>query len=168
MFQGFGGGPTFSREGVQLHFIEPHVSCDFSGGSRNPCPPPPLDPRLTFSTFPTLLWYVYFSTLLPPPPPMTIPRSAHTCTILQFIVYFYHFLVRLYGRKFDYWHTNRVGSAFLSAAHTFYVTPTSQRAFALAFMPPFSTVFYVTPAQNTRAYRRDNPSLGQYRICNQG
>ena len=60
----------------------------------------------------------------------------------------YHFLVSWNGRGFDYWHTNRVGLV-LSAAHTFYVTATSQRACALAFMSPYSTVsvFYVTPAQ---------------------
>ena len=70
-------------------------------------------------------------------------------TILHIMyMYIYHFLVSWNGREFDYWHTNRVGSV-LSAAHTFYVTPTSQRACALAFMSPFSTVsvFYVTPAQ---------------------
>ena len=136
--------------------IEPHITCDdFPGGSGNPCPPPLLNPRLTFSTFSTLLWYVYFSTLLlppppPPPPPTTIPRAAHTCTILRIMyMYIYHFLVSWNGRELDYWHTNRVVSV-LSAAHTFYVTPTSQRACALAFMSPFSTVsvFYVTPDQN--------------------
>ena len=54
------------------------------------------------------------------------------------------------GREFDYWHTNRV-VLVLSAAHSFYVTPTTQRACALAFMSPFSTVsvFYVTPAVMT-------------------
>ena len=61
-------------------------------------------------------------------------------------MYIYHFLLSWNGREFDYWHTNRVGSV-LSAAHMFYVTPTSQRACALALMSPFSTVavFYVTP-----------------------
>ena len=63
-------------------------------------------------------------------------------------MHIYHFLLSWNGREFDYWHTNRVGSV-LSAAHIFYVTPTSQRACALAFMSPFSTVavFYVTPDQ---------------------
>ena len=159
-FQGSGGDPNFSRwvvllfpgRGFNCLFpIEPHITCDFPGGSRPSCPPPPLDPRLTFSTLPTLLWFVYVSTLfhpLPhPPPPTTIPRSAHICTILHIMyMYIYHFLVSWNGRELDYWHTNRVGSV-LSAAHTFYVTPTSQRACALAFMSPISTVsvFYVTP-----------------------
>ena len=140
----------------------------FKGGPETPAPapPPPLDPPLTFSTFPTLLRHVYFSMLLrpppppPPPPPTTIPRSAHTCTILQFM-HIYHFLLSWIGREFDYWHTNRVGSA-LSAAHTFYVTPSSQRACALAFMSPFSTVsvFYVTPATQNKyqkmVFKTDN------------
>ena len=68
-------------------------------------------------------------------------------TILHLMyMYIYRFLLGWRGREFDCWHTNRVGSV-LSAAHTFYVTPTSQRACALAFMSPFSTVsvFYVTP-----------------------
>ena len=61
-------------------------------------------------------------------------------------MYIYHFLVSWNGGEFDYWHKNRVGSV-LSAAHTFYVMPTLQRACALASMSPFSTVsvFYVTP-----------------------
>ena len=76
-------------------------------------------------------------------------------------MYIYHFLVSWNGREFDYWHTNRVGSV-LSAAHTFYVTPTSQRACALAFMSPFSTVsvFYVTPA----AYINFNQNTHQIRV----
>ena len=122
-----------------------------SRGVQKPLPPPPLslDPRSSFSVFPTLLWYVYFSTLLRPPPPP--PPEGNTCTILQFM-YIYHFLVSRNGREFDYWHTNRVGSV-LSAAHTFYVTPTSQCACALALMSPFSTVsvFYVTPGCNSIA-----------------
>ena len=68
---------------------------------------------------------------------------------------------------FDYWHTNRVGSV-LSAAHTFYVTPTSQRACALALMSPFSTVavFYVAPASKSRGWkdsyqRSNNPENAQ-------
>ena len=124
----------------------------FQGGPETPAPPPPLWIRVwLFPLFPRCCGMSTFPRCPPPPPPTTIPRSAHTCTILQFIVYFYHFLLRLNGREFDYWHTNRVGSAILSAAHTFYVTPTSQRAFALAFMSPFSTVsiFYVTPADET-------------------
>ena len=39
-----GGGPTFSRGGggVQLLIpIETHITCDFPGGVRTPCPPPP-------------------------------------------------------------------------------------------------------------------------------
>ena len=151
LFPGGGGGPTFSREGSNCLFpIEPHMTCDFPGGSGNPCPtpPPPLDPPLTFSTFPTLLWYVYFSMLLhhhpPPPRRQFLDPRIH----VQFM-YIYHFLLSWIGRDFEYWHTNRVGST-LSAAHTFfYGTPSSQRACALAFMSPFSTVsvFYVTPAR---------------------
>ena len=54
------------RESNCLFPIEPHITCDSPGG---PDPlSPPLDPRLTFSSFPTpLLWY--FSTLPRPPPP---------------------------------------------------------------------------------------------------
>ena len=109
----------FQGGGNCLFPIEPHLTCDFPGGygPPTPPPPPPLDPRLTFSTFLTLLWCVYFSTLLPLPP-KTIPRFAHTCTILHIMyLYIYHFLVSWKGREFDYWHTNRVGSV-LSAAHT--------------------------------------------------
>ena len=98
-----------------------------------------------------------------PPPPTTIPRFAHTCTILHIMyMYIYHFLVRWNGREFDYWHTNRVGSV-LSAAHTFYITPTSQRACALAFMSPFSTVavFYVTPAEETVRQTRQKKWSGR-------
>ena len=127
----------------------------FQGGPETPAPPPPPSGSafdfFHFSHAAVVCLLFHAAPPPPPPPPTTIPRSAHTCTILQFIVYFYHFLLRLNGREFDYWHTNRVGSAILSAAHTFYVTPTSQRAFALAFMSPFSTVsvFYVTPADET-------------------
>ena len=41
IFQGGGGGPTFSRGGVQvLISIETHITCDFTGeGVRNPYPP---------------------------------------------------------------------------------------------------------------------------------
>ena len=35
IFQGGGGGPTFSRGKV-------HINCDFPGGSRPPTPPPPV------------------------------------------------------------------------------------------------------------------------------
>ena len=165
----FWRGSNFFQGGGPIALYRTPCFLWFFRGVQKPLPPTPSGSAFDFFHFShAAVVCLLFHAAPPPPPPMTIPRSAHTCTILQFIVYFYHFLVRLYGRKFDYWHTNRVGSAFLSAAHTFYVTPTSQRAFALAFMPPFSTVFYVTPAQNTRAYRRDNPSLGQYRICNQG
>ena len=83
LFPGGGGGSNFFQGGVQL-LIPYRTPYDlwFSRGVRNPLPPPPpLDPPLTFPTFPTLLWYVYFSMLLHPPPPTTIPRSAHT---LQF------------------------------------------------------------------------------------
>ena len=52
IFQGFRGGPTFSRGGgggVQLFPggstclfpIETHITCDFPEGVRTPCPPPP-------------------------------------------------------------------------------------------------------------------------------
>ena len=46
-------------------------------------------------------------------------------------MYIYLFLVSWNERECDYWHTNRVGS-ITSAAHTFYITPTSQRACTLA------------------------------------
>ena len=127
-------------------------------GVRNPLPPPPSGSALDFSTFPTLLWHVNFSTLPPPPPDdnFKIRAYMYNFTILHIMyMYIYHFLVSWNGREFDYWHTNRVGSVH-SAAHTFYVTPTSQRACALAFMSPFSTVsgFYVTPAQRNWKSRR--------------
>ena len=35
---GGGGGPTFSN---CLFPIETHITCDFPGGVRTPCPPPP-------------------------------------------------------------------------------------------------------------------------------
>ena len=42
-----GGGPTFSRWGVQLLFpIETHITCDFPGGRGSGPPLPPLDPHL--------------------------------------------------------------------------------------------------------------------------
>ena len=44
IFQGFRGGPTFSR-GVQLFHIETHITCDFPGEVSGP-PVPPLDPHL--------------------------------------------------------------------------------------------------------------------------
>ena len=37
IFQGGGGGPTFSRGGVQL--LVPYITCDFPGGSGPPVPP---------------------------------------------------------------------------------------------------------------------------------
>ena len=41
-----GWGPTFSRGGgggsIGLFPIETHITCDFQGGVRTPCPPPPL------------------------------------------------------------------------------------------------------------------------------
>ena len=47
--QHFPGGPTFSRGGGGgsncLFPIETHITCDFPGGVRTPCPPP-LDPHL--------------------------------------------------------------------------------------------------------------------------
>ena len=115
-------------------------------GVRKPLPPPPSGSAFDFFHFSHAAVVCLLFHAAPPPPRTTIPKSAHTCTILQFM-YIYHFLLSWIGREFDYWHTNRVGSA-LSAAHTFYVTPSSQRACALAFMSPFSTVsvFYVTPA----------------------
>ena len=118
----------------------------FQGGPETPAPHPPGSVFDFYHFYHAAVVCLLAHAAPPPPPPTTIPRSAHTCTISQFM-YFYHFLVRMNGREFDYWHTNRVGSV-LSAAHTFYVTPTSQRACALAFMSPFSTVsvFYVTAA----------------------
>ena len=134
--------------------IEPHITCDdFPGGSGNPCPPPSESALDFFHILHAAVVCLLFHAAPPPPPPpppTTIPRAAHTCTILRIMyMYIYHFLVSWNGRELDYWHTNRVVSV-LSAAHTFYVTPTSQRACALAFMSPFSTVsvFYVTPDQN--------------------
>ena len=58
-FSRFQRGPTFSRGGVQLFPggsnclfpIETHITCDFPRGIRTPCPPPPLDPHLLFSSF---------------------------------------------------------------------------------------------------------------------
>ena len=55
IFQGSGGGPTFSRGsnffqggGSNCLFpIETHIPCDFPGESKPPVPPPPpLDPHL--------------------------------------------------------------------------------------------------------------------------
>ena len=45
IFQGGGGGPTFSN---CLFSIETHITCDFPGGGgvRTPCPP--LDPHLSW------------------------------------------------------------------------------------------------------------------------
>ena len=44
IFQGGGGGPTFSRGGGSncLFPIETHITCDFPGGSGPPVPAPPL------------------------------------------------------------------------------------------------------------------------------
>ena len=48
VFQGGGGGPTFSR-GVQLLIsIETHITCDFPGGGVR-TPIPPLDPHMGLS-----------------------------------------------------------------------------------------------------------------------
>ena len=126
-----------------IPYRTPYNLC-FSWESGTPPPPPPSGSTLDFSHFSQA---AVVCLLFHAAPPTTIPRSAHTCTILHItFMYIYHFLVSWNGREFDYWHTNRVGSV-LSAAHSFYVTPTSQRACALAFMSPFSTVsvFYVTP-----------------------
>ena len=87
IFQVGGGGPTFSREGSNCLFpIEPHMTCDFPGGSGNPCPTPP--PSGSASDFFHLSHAAVVCLLFhaappppPPPPPTTIPRSAHT---LQF------------------------------------------------------------------------------------
>ena len=41
IFQGSRGGPTFSRKGSNCLFpIETHITCDFPGWVRTPCPPP--------------------------------------------------------------------------------------------------------------------------------
>ena len=61
-FLRFQRGPTFSR-GVQLFPggsnclfpIETHITCDFPGGVRTPCPPP-LDPHLVLLNM--LLFFV--------------------------------------------------------------------------------------------------------------
>ena len=53
-FQG-GGGNFFRRRGggVQmLIYIEPHIACDFPGGSTPPIPP--LDPHMSLSHMQTL------------------------------------------------------------------------------------------------------------------
>ena len=43
--RGGGGGSSFFRGGVQMLIsIEPHITCDFSGGSGPPIPP--LDPHI--------------------------------------------------------------------------------------------------------------------------
>ena len=42
----FQGGPTFSR---CLFPIETHITCDFLGGVRTPCPPPPSGSALANS-----------------------------------------------------------------------------------------------------------------------
>ena len=39
IFQGFRGGPTFSRGVQMLISIESHLTCDFPGGLRIPYPP---------------------------------------------------------------------------------------------------------------------------------
>ena len=44
IFQGFRGGPTFSRGVQMLISIESHRTCDFPGGL--PSPYPPLDPHM--------------------------------------------------------------------------------------------------------------------------
>ena len=64
------------------------------------------------------------------------PDDAHTCTrlhniIMNLYMYIYHFLVSWNEKECDYWHTNRVVSD-LRAAHTYNITPTSQRACAVA------------------------------------
>ena len=87
---GGGGVQLFPGRGSNCLFpIESHITCDFQGGGP---PVPPLDPRLTFSSFPTLLWY--FSRCSappppPPPPPTTIPRFAHTVQFYNFTYYVY-------------------------------------------------------------------------------
>ena len=44
LFPGGGGG---GGGGSNCLFpIETHITCDFPGGVRTPCPPPPLDPHL--------------------------------------------------------------------------------------------------------------------------
>ena len=44
IFQGFRGGPTFSRGVQMLISIETHIICDFPGWSGPPIPP--LDPHM--------------------------------------------------------------------------------------------------------------------------
>ena len=52
IFQGGGGGPTFSRGGgggVQtLISIETNITCDFSGGGGSGSPIPPLDLHMSY------------------------------------------------------------------------------------------------------------------------
>ena len=120
LFKRYCATSTFS---MMLHFSHAAVACQLFHAAPPPPPPPPDDN-------------------------FKIRAYMYNFTILHIMyMYIYHFLVSWNGREFDYWHTNRVGSVH-SAAQTFYVTPTSQRACALAFMSPFSTVsvFYVTPA----------------------
>ena len=82
-FQVGGGVQLFPGRGSNCLFpTELHITCDFPEG-----PDPPLDPRLTFSTFATLLWYVYFSTLLRPPRHFLDPRIH---------VQFYNFTYNVY------------------------------------------------------------------------
>ena len=187
IFQGSGGGSIFFQVcvcvcvwggGVQLFPgrgsnclfpIEPHITCDFHGGLETPAPPP-SGSALDFFHFShaavVCLLFHAAPPPPPPPPPTTIPRSAHTCIILHIMfMYIYRFLVSWNGREFDYWHTNSVGSVF-SAAHTFYVTPTSQRACAIALLSLFSTVsvFYVTPVLSGHS-KKTNYRLMQVKIC---
>ena len=47
----FQGGSNFFQGGGGsncLFPIEIHITCDFPGGVRSPCPPPPLDPHLKY------------------------------------------------------------------------------------------------------------------------
>ena len=52
IFQGFRGGPTFSKGGwgggggptFSRGSIKTHIACDYQGGGSGPPIPPPLDP----------------------------------------------------------------------------------------------------------------------------
>ena len=90
--QPFPGGRSnfFPGRGFNCVFpIEPHITCDFPGGPDPPAPSPPSGSALDFFHFShAAVVCLLFHAAPPhlPPPPTTIPRSAHTCTILQFYI----------------------------------------------------------------------------------